>query len=156
MAAVLACGEGAVLSHHSAAALWELLKPINGAIHVSVPTTSGRATRRGIHSKAWSAAAPASDLEEDFFALVHRHRLPLPETNVKLGRYEVDFRWREKRLIVETDSFTYHRGSVSFEDDDARDLDLRSAGYTVLRFADAQIDEEPDRVAADVTAALTR
>jgi len=42
MAAVLACGEGAVLSHHSAAALWELLKPFEGPIHVSVPTTSGR------------------------------------------------------------------------------------------------------------------
>ncbi|HET7508866.1 MAG TPA: type IV toxin-antitoxin system AbiEi family antitoxin domain-containing protein, partial [Solirubrobacterales bacterium] len=42
MAAVLACGEGAVLSHHSAAALWELLRPIDGLIHVSVPSTTGR------------------------------------------------------------------------------------------------------------------
>ena len=49
MAAVLACGEGAVLSHHSAAALWELLRPIDGPIHVSVPTTTGRINRRGIH-----------------------------------------------------------------------------------------------------------
>src|SRR6185369_16622194 len=49
MAAVLACGEGAVLSHHSAAALWELLRPIAGPIHVSVPTTNGLRLRRGIH-----------------------------------------------------------------------------------------------------------
>jgi len=49
MAAVLACGPGAVLSHVSAAVLWELLKPIDGPIHVSVPSTSGRARRRGIH-----------------------------------------------------------------------------------------------------------
>lgn len=49
MAAVLACGEGAVLSHSSAAALWKLLRPIEGPIHVSIPTTSGRATQRGIH-----------------------------------------------------------------------------------------------------------
>src|SRR3954465_6537633 len=41
MAAVLACGEGAVLSHGSAAALWQLLKPLDRPIHVSVPTTSG-------------------------------------------------------------------------------------------------------------------
>src|SRR3954454_13397622 len=47
MAAVLACGDGAVLSHHSAAALWELLNPIKGPIHVSTATTSGRAAQRG-------------------------------------------------------------------------------------------------------------
>jgi Transcriptional regulator, AbiEi antitoxin len=48
MAAVLACGEGAVLSHRSAAELWEMLKPPRGWIHVTVPTTSGRARRKGI------------------------------------------------------------------------------------------------------------
>jgi very-short-patch-repair endonuclease len=36
MAAVLACGETAALSHDSAAALWALAKAENGAIHVSV------------------------------------------------------------------------------------------------------------------------
>ena len=49
MAAVLACGDGAVLSHTSAAVLWRLLEPIDGPVHVSVPTTSGRRPRRGIH-----------------------------------------------------------------------------------------------------------
>jgi len=226
MAAVLACGEGAVLSHHSAAALWKLLRPIDGPIHVSVPSTSGRAAQRGIHlhrcpslptsqepspSPSYldqeggrgrrllttyrqripvttiqrtiddleGTVAPRlfrrakrqaelmnvrlegaegrrarSDLEEDFFALVAHHHLLLPETNVKLGRHEVDFLWREARLVVETDSYLYHRGSISFEDDHARDLDLRSQGYTVLRFTDAQIEEEPARVAADLARAL--
>jgi hypothetical protein len=37
MAAVLACGEGAVLSHHSALALWGLAEWRWSAIHVSVP-----------------------------------------------------------------------------------------------------------------------
>jgi very-short-patch-repair endonuclease len=97
-----------------------------------------------------------SDLEEDFFTLCRHHRLSLPETNVKLGRWEVDFLWREARLVVETDSFLYHRGSISFEDDYARDLDLRQLGFTVLRFNDKQIEDEPDRVAADVAAALAR
>ncbi|HEU5063321.1 MAG TPA: type IV toxin-antitoxin system AbiEi family antitoxin domain-containing protein [Solirubrobacterales bacterium] len=49
MAAVLACGEGAVLSHGSATVLWGLLKPLDGPVHVSVPTTSGRKRRPGIH-----------------------------------------------------------------------------------------------------------
>src|SRR3954466_3083970 len=37
MAAVLACGEGAVLSHESAAELWGIRRPRGGAVEVSVP-----------------------------------------------------------------------------------------------------------------------
>lgn len=48
MAAVLACGEGAVLSHTSAAALWGLLRPIGGPVHVSSPSLNGRRRRAGI------------------------------------------------------------------------------------------------------------
>lgn len=222
MAAVLACGEGAVLSHHSAPALWELLRPIHGPIHVSVPSTSGRKSKhgirlhrcpsladplsspssnwqeggrgqgitthrhripvtsiqrtfddlegtiapyllrrakrqaelKGIHLEGVERKQQRSDLEEDFLALIHH--LPPPETNVKLGRWEVDFLWRSQRLVVEVDSFTYHQGSVAFHDDYARDLDLRQRGYTVLRFADTQIEEEPARVVADVARALGR
>ena len=228
MAAVLACGESAVLSHHSAAALWELLKPIDGSIHVSVPTLSGRKAQRGIHvhrcpsldspSPREPSPSPSSlpseggrgrrlltthrhripvttiqrtladlegtipphlfrrakrqaelrgihlkgseghrsrsDLEEDFLALVRLHRLPLSETNVKIGRFEVDFLWREQRLVVEIDSFLYHRGSVAFHEDHTRDLALRQRGYAVLRFTEKQLEDEPENVAADVAHAL--
>jgi very-short-patch-repair endonuclease len=41
MAAVLGCGPRAVLSHHSAASLWEIRDPVEGAIHVSVPPGGG-------------------------------------------------------------------------------------------------------------------
>jgi very-short-patch-repair endonuclease len=228
MAAVLACGDGAVLSHHSAAALWELLKPIEGPIHVSIPTTSGRKRQRGIHlHRCPSLSTPQepspspsylhqeggrgrrltthrhnipvvtiqrtiedlrtsrllpphllrrairqaehkghrldgvesdrtrSDLESGFLALYRNHHIPPPEVNVRLGRWEVDFLWRERRLVVEADFFAYHRGSVSFEDDYARDLDLRSAGYTVFRFNDTQLESEPARVAAVLREALS-
>ncbi len=49
LAAVLACGDGAVLSHRSAASLWQLLsaRP-NSMVEVSIPYESGRKTRRGI------------------------------------------------------------------------------------------------------------
>lgn len=226
MAAVLACGEGAVLSHSSAAALWGLLRPIDGPIHVSVPTTTGRKPRRGIHAHRCQALADSpsppsylpsrgrrrggvplatlrdaipvttvartiddlrgsipprlirrairqaefmglrldgietdrtrSDLEAAFLRLCERHRLPPPQVNVKLGRWEVDFLWQEYRLVVETDSWTYHRGSVAFEDDHARDLDLRQQGFTELRFTDRQIEGEPARVAEDLARALGR
>jgi very-short-patch-repair endonuclease len=59
MAAVLACGEGAVLSHQSAAELWGIRRRDRrpkeaggrseaGAVDVSVPRTSGMRRRRGI------------------------------------------------------------------------------------------------------------
>jgi very-short-patch-repair endonuclease len=230
IAAVLACGDGAVLSHGSAAALWGLLRPLEGPVHVSVPTTTGRARRPGIHlHRCPSLNAPVdlspsppylqreggrgrqvltthrhnipattiprtiedlrrtnllpphllrratrqaeqkghrlaglatdrtrSDLETLFLALCRRHRLPPPEVNVKLVNWEVDFLWRSQRLVVETDFWAYHRGSVAFEDDHARDLDLRSAGYSVLRFTDTQLEYEPGRVVGDLRRALKR
>jgi very-short-patch-repair endonuclease len=48
MAAVLACGPGAVLSHRSAAELWGLLDPAPGPVHVSVRVAGGRQRRFGI------------------------------------------------------------------------------------------------------------
>ncbi len=42
MAAVLACGPGAVLSHRSAAELWDLVPGFSPTPHVTVPTAGGR------------------------------------------------------------------------------------------------------------------
>jgi very-short-patch-repair endonuclease len=111
---------------------------------------------RGIHLVGAENRRSRSDLEDAFFELWRRHQLPLPETNVKLGRWEVDFLWRDARLVIEADFFGYHQGSVAFEDDHARDLDLRTEGFTVLRFTDRQLESEPNRIAADVMAALSR
>ena len=47
MAAVLTCGEDAVLSHESAAALWRIRQQRRGPIHVSVPSRRDP-RRRGI------------------------------------------------------------------------------------------------------------
>jgi len=48
MAAVLTLGDGAVLSHRSAAALWELLPSTDGPVDISLPSRSGRRRRQGI------------------------------------------------------------------------------------------------------------
>lgn len=48
MAAVLACGEGA-LSHLSAAWLWDLLDAPLSPVDVTIPGTAGRRARIGIH-----------------------------------------------------------------------------------------------------------
>jgi very-short-patch-repair endonuclease len=48
LAAVLACGAGALVSRRSAAALWRLLDPDSGPIHVSVPGRAGRRQHQGV------------------------------------------------------------------------------------------------------------
>jgi very-short-patch-repair endonuclease len=48
MAAVLACGKGAVLSHRSAAMLWRMLEPRRAVPHVTVTNRNGRANREGL------------------------------------------------------------------------------------------------------------
>ena len=58
MAAVLACGERAVLSHLSALAHWELRPSSATKVHVTVPTCGGRRPRRGIVVHRSSALAP--------------------------------------------------------------------------------------------------
>jgi very-short-patch-repair endonuclease len=58
IAAVLACGDGAVLSHRSAAALWRI-GPIAPVIEVTTASDSGRATRKGIRLHRSRTLSPA-------------------------------------------------------------------------------------------------
>jgi very-short-patch-repair endonuclease len=97
-----------------------------------------------------------SDLERKFLQLCRRYRLPAPEVNVEIGRWTVDFLWPHAALAVEADSYRYHRGTIAFENDHARDLDLRQRGYDVRRFTDRQILERPAEVARDLREALCR
>jgi Protein of unknown function (DUF559)/Transcriptional regulator, AbiEi antitoxin len=95
-----------------------------------------------------------SDLEGDFLDLCGRHSLLPPEVNVHVGDDLVDFLWRDERLVVETDSYLYHRGQVAFQEDRARDLRLKRLGYEVLRISERQLNEEPELVAEAVAAAI--
>jgi very-short-patch-repair endonuclease len=92
------------------------------------------------------------DLERDFLGLCRRHRLPQPEVNVRIGPYLIDFLWRDRRFVVETDSFLHHRGKAAFQDDRSRDLELMRLGYEVLRLSERQLETESER-AAEVLAA---
>ena len=203
MAAVLAGGNGAALSHRSAAELWELLRPRDGPIDISTSARSGRKKRNGVrlhrctslvaemttHRHGIPVTTPArtisdlrgmvpprqwrravrqaelagyrlgpevetdgtrSNLEGDFLRICRRAELPMPEVNVKIGRWTVDFLWRPQRLVVEVDSYLYHRGRIAFQDDHARELDLRQRGFELRRFDERQIDEEAGRVVADL------
>jgi very-short-patch-repair endonuclease len=196
MAAVLAGGEGAVLSHATAAAVWELRRVGSGMVHITVPGDPGRKRRRGIKvhrsttltardvttrdrlpvttpartiidlartlrgrelehivdladqrglvdfadlRTANSAALKAvlsnyrraptrSELERRFLRLCEDHGVERPETNTRIEDIEVDFVWRDGRLIVEVDGYAYHRSPAAFELDRERDVPAWVAG----------------------------
>jgi very-short-patch-repair endonuclease len=89
-----------------------------------------------------------SELEQRFLRLCRRHGLQAPEVNVRIDSFLVDFLWRDRRLVVETDGYRYHRGRAAFEDDRVRDLRLRELGYDVIRLSYRQVAGDPSGVAA--------
>jgi very-short-patch-repair endonuclease len=97
-----------------------------------------------------------SELEHLFLRLCRRHRLPVPEANAPLGRFVVDFLWRNRSVIAETDGYRFHRGRQAFEDDRARVAELQMMGFEVVRFTYRQVLDEPKRVAATLRALLAR
>lgn len=100
-----------------------------------------------------------SRLEERFLPLLDRYRLPRPRFNAWLEaageRYQVDCLWPEACEIVELDGWEGHGTRSAFLDDKARERRLRAAGYGVTRIAWAQLEGEPEAIAADLRALLS-
>ena len=92
--------------------------------------------------------------ERRIVSLVRQAGLPVPRTNVLLHGYQVDALWPEHRLVVEVDSWGFHRDRTAFETDRARDATHVAKGYRVLRFTAAQLRDQPMIVIAQLSAAL--
>lgn len=233
MAAVLAAGGDAVLSHLTAALLWKLIDRAGSLIHVLVPgrgdrrrsglvihrtrhlppehrfeidgipvtsidrtlldlaamLTPGRlryaveaADRRGLldvpalvalcdassgrrgtgalrriaREQRGDIARTKSPPESSFLRLCLTHRLPEPLVNSPLHGFEVDFYWPEARLVVEIDTYTYHRSWPQRQRDLERDADLEVRGERVLRLARERVEGAGDAVIAQVEALLAQ
>jgi very-short-patch-repair endonuclease len=230
--ALLACGQGAVLSHHSAAALWGLRPATPPTVEVTVVgrdpgqrpgirahrvrclAAADRTRRHGLpittpartildqaavvaprdlertidearaqrlvtdasliavvqrasnHRGARAVRAALenqdephmtrSEAEEHMLALVRAADLPPFETNRRLLGHTVDFLWRAQRVVVEVDSWQFHRDRKRFEADRRRDADLQAAGHRVLRITARQLRREPLFAAARLGALLGR
>jgi very-short-patch-repair endonuclease len=109
-----------------------------------------RPLRSVIASLDPKAAETSSRLEREFLRLVRGCGLPTPEVNVSVGPYVVDFLWREQRLIVELDGYEHHQTRTAFERDRSRDIQLKLAGYEVLRITHRRLHTEPAVVAGEL------
>jgi very-short-patch-repair endonuclease len=96
-----------------------------------------------------------SELERMFLRLCDRAGIKRPAVNVEIERFEVDCVWPPERLVVELDSYGFHRDRASFEADRIRDARLQLAGYRVLRITWRRLVDSPDEVAAEVRTLLS-
>jgi predicted transcriptional regulator of viral defense system len=236
MAAVLACGPDAVLSHRSAAYLWGLVDSWEAPIDVTAPNRRGRSPegvaahkdgsllaidktdRHGIpcttvartildfagveperrvrkaigeaevlrildKGKLWALLKRSrrrrgvarlrlildsihpqtkrtrSELERLFLGMCSKGSVPEPEVNVWLPapdgkRYQADFLWRDRSLIVEADSRRFHDTDTAFVDDRKRRQQLELAGWRVSQCTWEEVEREPRRLARTVVGLL--
>jgi very-short-patch-repair endonuclease len=109
--------------------------------------------------EALAAGRVRSPLETRFLPFLRRYRLPRPRLNdwIVLGekRFQVDCHWPGTGQVVELDSWEAHGTRSAFREDRARDRTLLTAGYAVTRISWAQIDDEPEAVAADLKRLLS-
>jgi very-short-patch-repair endonuclease len=92
--------------------------------------------------------------ERRLLYLVRQAGLPVPLTNRMLNGFQVDAVWPDHRLVVEVDSWGFHRGRTAFAADRARDAVHVAAGYRVIRFTAEQLEHQPLIVIGQLSAAL--
>jgi very-short-patch-repair endonuclease len=105
------------------------------------PTHRGAPLWRRLLAERGGPAFTRSDAEEKLLALVRRAGLPRPELNTRVLGHEVDFLWRDERVVAEVDGYAFHGSARSFALDRRRDAELTAAGYRVLRFTWADLNE---------------
>jgi hypothetical protein len=206
MAAVLACGEGALLSHDSAAALWGLrrwpktpevttakhvrrpnigthrsttLDPTDVRVELNVPTVNAgraifeiaprlsdrqltRATQDARHEghlkptdldklllrcpRLQQLVDPTqnptkSGFEDELTSWLTKHGLPIPITNTKVNGHEVDALYPEHKLILELDSWPFHKDYPTWRSDRERDAEnLAQGGHRTFRIPEHLTD----------------
>jgi very-short-patch-repair endonuclease len=96
-----------------------------------------------------------SEAERVLARLVREARLPLPSMNVPLLGFEVDALWPAQRLVVEVDSFAFHRTRRAWERDHRKTAALEAADYRVLRITWSDLTDERLATAARLARALS-
>jgi hypothetical protein len=109
------------------------------------PTKKGAAKLR----RALAADVTLSHLEAGFGALLRRHELPLPRTNIDHHGDKVDCHWPGRDLTIELLSYRYHATRHAFEQDVAR---RRRSNHVAYTYGD--VFERAQRTAAEIAALL--
>jgi very-short-patch-repair endonuclease len=95
-----------------------------------------------------------SELERLVYELCDDRGLPRPLVNTVIEGKVRDFHWPQCRLVVEADSYRWHRSPSALNDDRERDVQLTLAGYRMLRFTWEQVTRRREYVARALLSAL--
>ncbi|MGH2985090.1 MAG: DUF559 domain-containing protein [Solirubrobacterales bacterium] len=88
-------------------------------------------------------ARTRSRAEKRLLGLIRSAGLPEPAVNAQVGRWEVDFLWREQRLVVEVDGYASHSSPWAFERDHTKTAELQAAGFAVHRISAKALNDDP-------------
>jgi len=99
-------------------------------------------------------AETKSPLEVRFLRFCDAEGLPPPEVNAWVGGYEVDASWPGTNVVVELDSWEFHKGRASFERDRAKWADLTAQGYRVIVLTHRRLTGERRKLAATLRGLL--
>jgi predicted transcriptional regulator of viral defense system len=97
-----------------------------------------------------------SPKEVEFFALCEQFGLPVPEVNVRIAGWEVDFYWPDYGLVVEIDPPANHRRPAQIDRDCRKDLALRARQLVVHRYSREQLEQTRREIATDITNSIER
>ncbi len=120
------------------------------------PRKHGAGALRSVLEATGGPALTRSEAEARTLALLREAGLPPPETNVRVGPYELDVFWRTAGIAVEVDGFAHHATRPRFEGDRRRDAWLAASGITVIRLSWRQITERRTATAVQVGQALAQ
>lgn len=84
-------------------------------------------------------AATKSRLERMFLEICEEQGWPLPKPNVRVAGWEVDALWCDKRIAVELDGYGNHHSPAQLRRDRRKELALREAGLTPVRYSEEQL-----------------
>ena len=167
----MACGDGAVLSHRSAAALWGIRPTAAARVDITVSHTSG--VRSSARIVVHRSRRPIEQVLRDGIPVTTAGRTladlatALPRRDLEKAceaaealalSVEIDpdhlgsRRLREVTGIVEIDG-RRHRTRAAFERGRARDALLTAVGWRVVHFTTRQVRGDPVTVAARVLSA---
>jgi hypothetical protein len=115
--------------------------------------------RRVLAERTLGGGVGETELELQFLDFLDERGLPMPDANrwveVDGRMYRPDCLYRDRRLVVELDSWEHHGSRDAFENDRARARKLSGAGYKVLQVTSRDISQHADALDRDLRRMLT-
>jgi predicted transcriptional regulator of viral defense system len=118
------------------------------------PGHRGTRTIRAALEDRTTKGVTRNDFEAAFLGFLERAGLPMPEVNAPLqlnGKWiDVDFLWREQKVIVELDGRETHHTVKAFENDRARGRALSALKWQPIRVTWLQLEREQGELERDL------